>query len=562
MTDAPSARDLHAPADMVRWYAPVQLLQTAGRVAVSTILGDQLDRRILRPAPSHEPTDFSHREQLVLDFVSDSGDGWNPTYAVAYWATRPILRVHGMHGRAYELPRASVLVFGGDQVYPTPSRAAYEQRLVLPYECAFDRSEPPHPVLFAVPGNHDWYDSLATFTKLFLDKQWFCGWQIHQRASYFAARLPHDWWLVGVDVQLGSDIDANQVEYFRGLAASMGPRAKIILCTAEPHWVHAHELRDRDARTRRARDGNLAFLEDHVFGGRIRVFLSGDLHHYRRHATADGQIQKITAGGGGAFLHPTHVLRADPLAGGYGLRCAFPDGRASRRLAWRNLAFPLQNPGFGAVTGLLYLMIGWNVHAALGDYPAAAFLPALSDMLSATLRSPWAATWILLTAAGFVAFTDARRRQLRVLAGLAHTGAHLLAALAVTWLGGQLGRALALEWGSAAQTALGLAALLGLGWLLGSALFGAYLLVAVNVFGRHGNEAFSSLRIQDFKHFLRLHIRRDGALVIYAIGLPRVPRRWRTMIGADPGEPKVVPDDPHPDTLPRLIEPPIVVGPG
>lgn len=562
MTDAPRARDLHAPADMVRWYAPVQLVRTAGRVAVSTLLGDQLDRRLLRPTPAHEVTDLAHREQLVLDFVSDSGDGWNSTYAVAYWATRSILRVHGLHGRAYELPRAGVLVFGGDQVYPTPSRAAYEQRLVLPYECAFEHSDPPHPILFTVPGNHDWYDSLSTFTKLFLDKPWFCGWQVHQRASYFAARLPHDWWVVGVDVQLGSDVDAQQVEYFRGLAATMGPSARIILCTAEPHWVRAHELSGGDARARRGRDGNLEFLQEQVFGGRIRVFLSGDLHHYRRHASPDGRIQKITAGGGGAFLHPTHDLRDDALVGGYGLRCAFPDAPTSRRLAWRNLAFPLQNPTFGAFTGLLYLLVGWNIFGALDGYPAPELLPALSDMSSAALRSPWAATWVLLTALGFIAFADARRPALRVLGGLAHTGAHLFAVLVLAWLSGQLGRACGLGWGSPAQVGLSLGLLYFAGWLLSSLLFGVYLLVAINGFGRHGNEAFSSLRIQDYKHFLRLHIRRDGALVIYPIGLPRVPRRWRTMVGADSGEAKVIPDDPHPDTHPRLIEPPIVVGPG
>lgn len=562
MTDAQHVRDLHAPADMVRWYAPWRLLQTAVRVAVSTALGGQLDRRTLRPAPAVDVTDLSHREQLVLDFVADTGDGWNSTYAVAYWATRPILRVQGPHGRAYELPRAAILVFGGDQVYPTPSRAAYERRLVLPYECALDRSEAPHPVLFAVPGNHDWYDSLATFTKLFLDKRWFCGWQTPQSASYFAARLPHDWWLVGVDVQLGSDLDAAQVEYFRKLADRMGPRAKIILCTAEPHWVRSHELRDREARARRTRDGNLAFLQDRIFGRKIRVFLSGDLHHYRRHASADGQVQKVTAGGGGAFLHPTHVLHDDPLDGGYGLRCAFPDARTSRRLAWRNLAFPLKNPTFGAITGILYLLIGWNVFAALGDYPPASLLPALSDMLSATLRSPWATTWVALAAGGLVLFADAERVHLRVLGGLTHAAVHVLAALALAWLGGQLGAACGLCWGSGPQLALALPVLFLAGWLIGSVVMGVYLLIAVNLFRRHGNEAFSSLRIEDYKQFLRLHIRRDGALVIYPIGLPRVPRRWRKIRGAGPGEPKFIPDDPHPDTRPRLIEPPIVLGPG
>ncbi len=94
-------------------------------MTVSTILGDQLDRRILRPTPTHEPPDFSHRDQLVLDFVSDSGRRLEPDLRGRLLGhPADPLRVQGPDGRAYELPRASVLVFGGDQVYPTPSRAA------------------------------------------------------------------------------------------------------------------------------------------------------------------------------------------------------------------------------------------------------------------------------------------------------------------------------------------------------------------------------------------------------------------------------------------------------
>jgi hypothetical protein len=32
---------------------------------------------------------------------------------------------------------------------------------------AFEGSEEPHPEVFAVPGNHDWYDNLVSFTRLF-----------------------------------------------------------------------------------------------------------------------------------------------------------------------------------------------------------------------------------------------------------------------------------------------------------------------------------------------------------------------------------------------------------
>jgi len=61
-----------------------------------------------------------------------------------------------------------VLVFGGDQVYPSPSREEYQRRLVAPYAAAFgDDTTSERPHVYAVPGNHDWYDGLSAFTRLF-----------------------------------------------------------------------------------------------------------------------------------------------------------------------------------------------------------------------------------------------------------------------------------------------------------------------------------------------------------------------------------------------------------
>ena len=39
-----------------------------------------------------------------------------------------------------------------------------------------------------------------------------------QHRSYFALKLPHRWWLVGVDSALQSDLDVPQLEYFRHIA--------------------------------------------------------------------------------------------------------------------------------------------------------------------------------------------------------------------------------------------------------------------------------------------------------------------------------------------------------
>ena len=66
-----------------------------------------------------------------------------------------------------------------------------------------------------------------------------------------------------------------------------------------------------------------------------------------------------------------------------------------------------------------------------------------------------------------------------------------------------------------------------LGAVAGSFILGVYLFVSIRIFGRHSNEAFSSLRIQDYKQWLRLRIDASGLLTIYTIAMDRVPRRWR-----------------------------------
>jgi hypothetical protein len=84
------------------------------------------------------------------------------------------------------------------------------------------------------------------------------------------------------------------------------------------------------------------------------------------------------------------------------------------------------------------------------------------------------------------------------------------------------------------------------------------MLVSLNAFGRHDQEAFSSLRIEDCKSWLRFQVRRDGALCIYPIGLRRVARRWRAATSDDGTPSLLVPDDER-ATPPALIEPPIVL---
>jgi hypothetical protein len=63
------------------------------------------------------------------------------------------------------------------------------------------------------------------------------------------------------------------------------------------------------------------------------------------------------------------------------------------------------------------------------------------------------------------------------------------------------------------------------GGLAAGTLFGVYLILA-NWFRFHEDSAFSSLRIPDYKNFLRLHISRNG-LRIYPIGVDKACQDWR-----------------------------------
>ena len=101
------------------------------------------------------------------------------------------------------------------------------------------------------------------------------------------------------------------------------------------------------------------------------------------------------------------------------------------------------------------------------------------------------------------------------------------------------------EWASALTT-IGFS--FGVGWVVGSIIMGLYLLISLQGYGRHGNEAFSSLKIKDYKNFLRLHITKDG-IDIYPIKIEKVPN-WS-------GSPKAQARD-NDRSWPELIEPAVI----
>lgn len=542
----------------VEWYDPRELLRVVGQLAIATALGTRVDSRRLDGLfagidPTADAFDYSDRpdEDFWFDYLADTGDGFRATYQMAHLLARPALRPGDE-----ALPRGRVLVLGGDQVYPLATDALYRERLLGPFAEAAAQAtgaragdDPrPAPDVFTLPGNHDWYDGLVAFRRIFtrdptlVDRRLGDG-RLPQRRSFFALRLPHGWWLWALDVQLEADIDDVQLRFFADRAAALEAGDRIILCTAEP------ELGRTDPRCAR----NIGRLEALVAprGARVAVYLAGDLHHYLHHRSeAEPPVHRIVSGGGGAFLHPTHVgpdaaESVEARDGRYTRAASFPTIDDSRRLARRLIGFPYRNPSFLGLMALIYLLLTWGLPPGWGEPGGIGqtLLTDLTGVLGAIPVSAWLTGLVLVlgtrafaagqttTRAGFGAFG--------VLHGVAHiasaVGLHYgLLALSRSLWGGEMGGWL--------PTTLRVLAFVLLGALWGAHLFGAYLFVGLQGFGAHRNDAFSALRIEGFKNLLRMRITPDGTLEIHPIGL------------------RAVHDHPC-DAAPTLIEPPIRIPP-
>ncbi len=562
------------PARMFRWLSPLGLVLTGAKVAISGTLSRYADKREVEAAiPSPPVPDLSSSEEVWVDFIADTGDGFNPTYEVARQAAKSHLSLR-VGDQAHTTQRGQILVMGGDQVYPAADEDRYLNQFIGPYRAALPWTTPgANPRLFAIPGNHDWYDGLTAFMRLLCRGRWVGGWLTQQARSYFAIKLPGRWWLWGIDIAFDAYIDDPQLSYFGDLASGalgatfpkVEPGDRIILCTGKPSWVHEGLAGDEQYKgTFRARR-NLEFFEREIVrahGAEVRLALSGDLHHYARYRSEDGRRHRITAGGGGAYLYPTHVLDervhwrdADPPADPttYHRAAIYPDARTSKRLRWGALWVPKTNPSFMGLTALIYLLIFWVIMFSLspGGRGAAEALRRSSwwrDAL-ALLRNPAGTVLCLAVLIGMYAFADALRRGQKVGMGVIHAVAQLATAVTVAWgaarIPGLAGRPyLAVVAGLVAAG----------GGLGGSLVMGLYLVIA-QLFKRHPNENFSSQHIQDYKNFLRLRIRTDGTVTVFPVGLDKVPRHWRLATGGTSYESWLEPIDG--EVEPYLIEPPI-----
>ena len=282
------------------------------------------------------------------------------------------------------------------------------------------------------------------------------------------------------------------------------------------------------------------------------MFLTGDLHFYKRHENADG-IQKITSGGGGAFLHPTHAPDTRQLRNGFAQRAAYPDEKTSTRLSWRNFLFPFINPKSGWLYAFLYAMSAWLASASLEASDVIDLPTALAAAMNAAIRDPLNGMWLVTIVAGFIFFTDTHVRSWRILGGAlsraAAPGGGIPGRLAGAAAHGAGLRSGVRQHPAAADLRPHHLRAGRRRWARSSS---ASIYSSRSAFSdATANEAFSSLRIQDFKQWLRLRIDAAGALTIYAIAIDRVPRRWRA--AQREGEATFEADDAR-ASAPRLID--------
>ncbi|KAE8892553.1 hypothetical protein PF006_g5056 [Phytophthora fragariae] len=545
---------------MVPWYSML-LFDTVFDLLISLkIFLGRFDMRTMQRAlhPNDEDYCFDHlaeRDEVWLDFMADCGDGFNSSYQIARLLAQPQLEVdcevpddkssgdeseseQGCSGKKKTktikrvFPRGDALVIGGDLAYPHPDSKTYETRLFRCFEYAMKPPSSYHPSaistrkkapegcsslrdyegpsVFAIPGNHDWFDGLNTFTRYICQRDWLGGWLLPQKTSYFSIKLPHGWWLFGVDLALENDVDTEQFGFFeRVVQSQMGPNDAVIVLTHEPRWLlDVYEDRSN-------LDAKLSYLIENVLKGRCAVRLAGDIHNYTRHSLVeethtlkrpasmqfdtarpkittanlprrhsfsssvhkhfphmkqhvditneerivmDTQSQTnphperersaehlIISGGGGAFLHPTHIPSSNLTSNGgtYEHKQCYPPAHISRRYAVLNVfGFRRINWRFDAIGGIGYFAMVFSmfprcsvgsIYAASTYWEAAAqfcqeLVHLLIDMVTTSYVSLLCSIGMLV---GMIGFADCTTLPKRCAMGLAVSFTHCIAAFTI-----------------------------------------------------------------------------------------------------------------------------------
>jgi hypothetical protein len=498
------------------WMTPDDPLELAQRVIA--VLGGDASKATISEALGRD---------LWIDYVADTGDDVSVSAAVAELLTAEYELPDPDHpSRMLIAPRGELLLFGGDTAYPVATAKEITNRVLVPFNHAIERRRDEVPrVLLGIPGNHDWYDGLDGFQRMFRRREgedqprpsmlgvskkmlehyteWarelvlggkvdkppmlvLSGYTPLQNASFFVLPLAPNIHLFAADRQLKT-IDSRQRTFLSDWYHAHPNVAPWVLL---PDPLYAFGAPSPTG-TRSVQALELDFEE------RPHFLLSGDVHHYERLKTA--HLLHVTSGGGGAFLHPAPMfesrLRAD---------VRFPNAAQSRAL--------LRLVPWKVALG----RSGFIPHLAIAGIcaPSLALAARLHEQPGHRLFAPLLILALSGTVYALIGGVRLRARAIIPLAygaGLITATLPLIAWLLVRQVPRQLHVALPL-WAMPTLTLIVTA-------FLGAWVFGAYLALLTRL-GLEHTQAFTALDHPGFKHFLRLRVRADGRGVDgFCIGL-------------------------------------------
>jgi hypothetical protein len=479
---------------------------------------------------------------LWVDFVADTGDDHDVSQAVARMLFASYSLAEDGHTRV--LPRGDVLLFGGDTAYPVATGDEIARRLVMPWndvlrERAIDGD--PRRVLLGIAGNHDWYDGLDGFGRLFRRRPHGTLADVDEpRTGLPRRRVKRETGIVARQLHLDevSGILRMLAAAWRGVRALVAgekilrPR-RLALVGYDPvqdasywalplapgleAWGVDRQLGRLDYRQRLffaerrraapsgrllfvAPDPAVAFGEKHAPGARMLsacrlslerdaiLYLTGDMHHYERRVAGSASTHLI-AGGGGAFLHGTRITPSPsgPAA------CAYPTAAMSRRLlAQVPLKLMVGSSGF-----ILHLVLALIASLELG----------------AAARGT---TTLVVTGCVIAAALAAG-----LYANVGHNKAHPLAvgAVAVPFgvVLGLLPMTLHLSLPHIVPVVDWDIGVLVVFAFVGALVVGLFF-TTITLLGLEHQQAFAVLSHPGFKHFVRLCVHPDGRVEAFAIG--------------------------------------------
>ncbi|MCW2914599.1 MAG: hypothetical protein JWN52_2667 [Actinomycetia bacterium] len=329
---------LPAKTPHISWLRPSVLWESRNDI-IARWFGDPTDdirRRLIAGQLSRgADTSFTmHRPDEGFSFLvlGDTGEGDKSQYAVIPGA----LKV----GEGTDF-----MIIASDVIYPVGCVNDYPERFFSAYQGY------PGPI-FAVPGNHDWYDGLGGFMRIFCGGPtepqlpgpwkgsfaWLARWlwrppEKADEAALAAGALlrdepsqratqPGPYWaidtpslrIVGIDTGVTGDIDRDQGEWLRRVSA--GPKPKLLI-TGKPLYV------DDEHHPGPIEGGG--FVDDIVADPACNYVaaIGGDIHNYQHYPVkvGDRTIEYVVSGGGGAFMHATHTIPRTSLVDEDAFKC-------------------------------------------------------------------------------------------------------------------------------------------------------------------------------------------------------------------------------------------------